>query len=62
MAEPKSVRVEVEVPHDKLMAFMNFMDRISADVKKVHMDTEPIQESSAGALNLFLFVGLLTFF
>jgi hypothetical protein len=53
----------VSVPHDKLtMEFMDFMGRINADVERVGMNTEPVPESSACALNLFLFVCLLTFF
>jgi hypothetical protein len=56
MAEAKVVQVQVEISHDKLMEFMDFVDRINGEVKKVDMDEEPapgsLPETAAGALNL----------
>ncbi|EFX68676.1 hypothetical protein DAPPUDRAFT_329837 [Daphnia pulex] len=42
MAETKVVRVLVEMSHDKLMEFVDFVDRINGDVKQVDMDAEPV--------------------
>jgi uncharacterized protein YpiB (UPF0302 family) len=53
MAEAKVVQVLVEMSHDKLMEFVDFVDRINGDVKQVDMDAEPVPrflpESAAGA-------------
>ncbi|EFX63042.1 hypothetical protein DAPPUDRAFT_336024, partial [Daphnia pulex] len=45
MAEAKVVQVLVEISHDKLMEFMDFVDRINGDVKKVDMHAEPVPGS-----------------
>ncbi|EFX79029.1 hypothetical protein DAPPUDRAFT_319983 [Daphnia pulex] len=42
MAEAKVVQVLVEMSHDKLMEFVDFVDRINGDVKQVDMDAEPV--------------------
>jgi hypothetical protein len=39
---------------------MDFVGRINADIKQVDIDTEPVPEPSAGALNLvFLILNFL---
>ncbi|EFX68677.1 hypothetical protein DAPPUDRAFT_329838 [Daphnia pulex] len=47
MAQPKNMRVEVSMPFEKLMEFMDYMDRISAHVETIEKDSEttkPVQE------------------
>jgi hypothetical protein len=44
------------------MEFMDFVDRINGDVKKVDMHAEPVPgslpETAAGALNLVCFIAI----
>jgi hypothetical protein len=62
MAEAKVVQVLVEISHGKLMEFVDFVDRINGDVKKVDMHAEPVPgslpETAAGALNLVCFIAI----
>ncbi|EFX68679.1 hypothetical protein DAPPUDRAFT_259733 [Daphnia pulex] len=47
MAQPKNMQVEVSMPFEKLMEFMDYMDRISAHVETIEKDSEttkPVQE------------------
>jgi hypothetical protein len=51
MAQPKNMRVEVSMPFEKLMEFMDYMDRISAHVETIEKDSEttrPVQECATG--------------
>ncbi|EFX68719.1 hypothetical protein DAPPUDRAFT_114306 [Daphnia pulex] len=53
MAQPKNMRVEVSMPFEKLMEFMDYMDRISAHVETIEKDSEttkPVQECATACV------------